>query len=963
MATGKDSFSRNNPKVLVISEFNLLSKEVVFRLIEKNCTPIIIAHGVGEWNKKFADVNNVEIISCGSSLESIYKYNSAYTICLLLSSTLHNPHKKLVQHDLEKIRLAESVATKTESKTVFVLPYSTKLKTHEGQFNLANQIINNDKLNVAGVFLGELIPQTFDRDLYALLQEFFQEAVGRQIITVVTKSHLFYPLSIEKAAPHLLRYLFSLKAFGKKIAILGKKVSSKELELYFRKINPYYSITFSSEKGLVFQPEVDEKIYVYEKKKTLLSKAYQNAFRAQENILIQKPTPPLYSRLEKKDYTGKVKNEAPLADASGIFSSRFVGAKSSEAKNSSHSFLRIRSGFSAKADKKSIEVQKSLTKTPFFLQKISFIHVFNFENIKRQKKLLAFFIFLLFLAPAIFISVSILFILLTKLTLPMGYLTTSSRQLKVSSFFSNAASNYSQLMNKIPLVGGLYKKVGETSTVVTKEVDIGVETISLMENFLKLTGGVLGGEPSEGVEYSETIYLELENIYRELGFLGGELQSSSALTKIVSNWIVGDLDIKILRDKSLKLSNVFKEASGVLGKESPKKYALLFQNNNQARGSGGTIENFGIFTFENLKMTNLRVYDTGLADSKLVGQIDPPSPLRKYFDASTWYLQDASWDPDFPTTASQVEWFLDKELDERIDGVVSVDGTFVGDIISSLGGIQIEGDEEEVNYEFLTRLKDNKTNLSQDTEFFSTAILRGLLNTRNVDKRNKIKILKIILKGLENKNVQVFVKDQNTQKAVSSLGWDGALTQSSCFENCFSDFVALIESVKEGSSLGVKREAELEVSLEENLVKRKIILFLDNDSDINYLTYLRLITTFDSGFEPVEIVSRETEKKDLESKGVRGFKEVGVFVEIPAREVKAVIFKWESGSTHTYKQGGEYKLLWRKQSGIAEYPIKIRISHPHELIFSSKEPFTLTDGDSFEYNTTLSQDKFLNLTW
>jgi len=351
MATGKDSFSRNNPKVLVISEFNLLSKEVVFRLIEKNCTPIIIAHGVGEWNKKFADVNNVEIISCGSSLESIYKYNSAYTICLLLSSTLHNPHKKLVQHDLEKIRLAESVATKTESKTVFVLPYSTKLKTHEGQFNLANQIINNDKLNVAGVFLGELIPQTFDRDLYALLQEFFQEAVGRQIITVVTKSHLFYPLSIEKAAPHLLRYLFSLKAFGKKIAILGKKVSSKELELYFRKINPYYSITFSSEKGLVFQPEVDEKIYVYEKKKTLLSKAYQNAFRAQENILIQKPTPPLYSRLEKKDYTGKVKNEAPLADASGIFSSRFVGAKSSEAKNSSHLSTNSQTSFSAKEDK------------------------------------------------------------------------------------------------------------------------------------------------------------------------------------------------------------------------------------------------------------------------------------------------------------------------------------------------------------------------------------------------------------------------------------------------------------------------------------------------------------------------------------------------------------------------------------------------------------------------------------
>jgi ASC-1-like (ASCH) protein len=60
--------------------------------------------------------------------------------------------------------------------------------------------------------------------------------------------------------------------------------------------------------------------------------------------------------IEKKD-------EAPLANASDIFSARFVGAKSAcrrhslwrrtaEAKNSSHSSASLRSQFSAKADKK-----------------------------------------------------------------------------------------------------------------------------------------------------------------------------------------------------------------------------------------------------------------------------------------------------------------------------------------------------------------------------------------------------------------------------------------------------------------------------------------------------------------------------------------------------------------------------------------------------------------------------------
>jgi len=44
-------------------------------------------------------------------------------------------------------------------------------------------------------------------------------------------------------------------------------------------------------------------------------------------------------------------NEAPLADASGIFSARFVGAKSAEAENTSHSSSGLRPRFSAKADK------------------------------------------------------------------------------------------------------------------------------------------------------------------------------------------------------------------------------------------------------------------------------------------------------------------------------------------------------------------------------------------------------------------------------------------------------------------------------------------------------------------------------------------------------------------------------------------------------------------------------------
>jgi small subunit ribosomal protein S8 len=57
--------------------------------------------------------------------------------------------------------------------------------------------------------------------------------------------------------------------------------------------------------------------------------------------------------LKKLGYLEEIvkKDEAPLTNASGIFSARLVGAKSAEAKNSSHSSTGLRPRFSAKADK------------------------------------------------------------------------------------------------------------------------------------------------------------------------------------------------------------------------------------------------------------------------------------------------------------------------------------------------------------------------------------------------------------------------------------------------------------------------------------------------------------------------------------------------------------------------------------------------------------------------------------
>jgi len=217
---------------------------------------------------------------------------------------------------------------------------------------------------------------------------------------------------------------------------------------------------------------------------------------------------------------------------------------------------------------------------------------------------------------------------------------------------------------------------------------------------------------------------------------------------------------------------------------------------------------------------------------------------------------------------------------------------------------------------------------------------------------------------LERKNIQISLKNYQIMELLAELGWDGGLVNKECSNNCYSDTVSLIESTKEGNSTEVSREYKFVASLEEGLIKRKLFVFLENNSNNVYSFYMRVLSPSESGFSPVEIVTNESEmSKSLEVRGVRSFKEAGIFEEILAKKTKALLFSWESATKLSYKEGGEYKLLVRKQAGMEGYPLEVEIMFPENLTFTSTPPLALTNGSNFVYNTELSRDFVSRIFW
>src|SRR5258706_2402473 len=159
-------------------------------------------------------------------------------------------------------------------------------------------------------------------------------------------------------------------------------------------------------------------------------------------------------------------------------------------------------------------------------------------------------------------------------------------------------------------------------------------------------------------------------------------------------------------------------------------YLVVTQDKNELRPTGGLITALDVFTFERGKLTNKTIVNTKDTDKLLKGQIDPPQALIKYLGQNNWKLADANWDPDFRTTAPKIEWFLQNEMNQPVDGVITVPSATLGSV------------------------------------------------------ENMLDLLK-------NKDVQIFFNDDRFSIALNHLNWYGGVDIPSCSGNCISNWQGL----------------------------------------------------------------------------------------------------------------------------------------------------------------------------
>jgi hypothetical protein len=264
-----------------------------------------------------------------------------------------------------------------------------------------------------------------------------------------------------------------------------------------------------------------------------------------------------------------------------------------------------------------------------------------------------------------------------------------------------------------------------------------------------------------------------------------------------------------------------------------RRYLILLQNQMELRPTGGFLGSYAIAKISNGKLVEVAVQDIYEPDGRLTEYIRPPEPIQEAFQMGTLRLRDANWDPDFPTTAKTLMWYLAKAGEGEFDGVIATNLLVFQQILAEIGPIKLVDYDEDITADNLWEKAQFYSQQGffpgskQKREFLGdlSKALRNRLETSSPGE--KIRLIKLIIRLLAEKQIMVYLLDGKIQsgqvKTVSCPAW---------LAGCVADSLMVVEA-----NLGVNkanccidRRVRLELSKQENNWHHQLFLTFENRS-------------------------------------------------------------------------------------------------------------------------------------
>ncbi len=404
----------------------------------------------------------------------------------------------------------------------------------------------------------------------------------------------------------------------------------------------------------------------------------------------------------------------------------------------------------------------------------------------------------------------------------------------------------------------------------------GVNLLELGEHLTLSASGLMDAINNFDSESDLSLSSKIKNFSVELEPVVNQmLLAEDNLKKINIKHIPNDYQDEFLTLKQslpsavLGLDNLRKIADfsvAVMGERELKRYLFVFQNDNEMRATGGFMGSFALVDFKNGQIEKITLpeggtYDVRAGFTKKIASPKALSPLT-----SLWEFQDSNWWPDFKMSAENIKWFYEKSGGPTVDGVIAVNSSFFGDLLTVTGPIYLPEHKKLLSADNFEMELQNSIEIEAEDKIKPKKILGELAplaleRLMSIEPSNFFTLAEILDQGLKNKEIQLYFSRAEDQDFASRYGWTGLMATN--HQDYFHLNNTNIGGGKTDEVISQKINYRLEIQKDSTAIVKVLVERSHNGSGRNYFTgvknnsYLRFYAPLGSklisaiGFEPL----------------------------------------------------------------------------------------------------------------
>jgi len=534
---------------------------------------------------------------------------------------------------------------------------------------------------------------------------------------------------------------------------------------------------------------------------------------------------------------------------------------------------------------------------------------------------------------------------------------SSVNQAKLGVVQAKAILSSLESVRQLGLLKSQFEVGDNLTSLATLSADSVQNTILGIQNLissLKSITGELNDSPKNYFDQS-TAYLSLadEDLSKSAALINSS-DFKSSLPKILRS------KVDILAERLAIYTNLVKKGRAlslllpeVVALDGKKTYLVILQNNNELRPTGGFIGSFAKISFEGGRLKNLEVNDTYAIDGQLKIHVEPPKEIKEDLNQKDYFLRDANFEPDFPTSARQIEWFYTKETGERVAGVIALDISAVEDLLSVVGPLDLADYKEQINSANLFEKAISHAEINffpgtQAKKSFLAALTQGLFNKLFfLPNQNWPGIVTSLGRSLEKKHLSIYLDNQTLFSYIIAQNWGGVLPRPVVAnEGVMADLLIPVEANlganKANYYLDRKYNLETVIGKDGEVGHRLRVAYINRSpSDAfpggKYKNRMRVYLP--SGTKLNRALWGE---KDI-SKEVTSFTDYGrsgfsFLTELLPKEQKTLILDYQLPTKLSFKNNqAVYRLDIVKQAGTLKDPFVWSVTYPINIKLSSSK--------------------------